>query len=399
MNNTRPSLHVPSIIQFAVSGFGLLAFWGAALIYILAAAIQIFQDSTATDFSLSLLLAVDFAVLGFLVLPSLISSFMRLIRRPLHERTGAAPRIVLFVILFWPLLLLLGSEMIKKGGWVMGFFPIVQVSSVLLVVFWLYTIAGRGLEKGSRQRRWGLLTSGMLGGTFLSIVAELLLGLLLLIGFVALVIMIPGLQDEVNRLASRISTAGSDIDALMRILTPYFTRPAVITVILFSFSVAVPLVEEALKPIGMWFLAKRGLTPAQGFMAGVISGAGFGLMESLFNTASLMGDTWLTVTAMRFGTTLMHMLASGMVGWGLASAWTQRKFIRLAGAYLAAVFLHGLWNGLAIFLSISLLMPGQTPEIIASLGKATLWGLGVLSVAALAILLVINARLRKTLPA
>ena len=131
-------------------------------------------------------------------------------------------------------------------------------------------------------------------------------------------------------------------------------------------------------------------------MAGVISGAGFALVESMFNTASLMGDTWLVVTSMRFGTTLMHMLASGIVGWGLACAWTQRKFLRLAGAYIAAVLLHGVWNGLAIFLSISMIAPGQTPEIIARLGKITFWGLGFLTVIAFVVLLLINARLRRS---
>lgn len=396
MTSTRPSPHIPSIIQFAVSGFGMLTLWGAALVYALVAASQFFQDNTAMEFGLSLLMAVDCVVLGLLVLPSTLVSFIRLINRPIKVKSGSSSRAVLFIILLWPLLLLLGSQMIKTGGWTMGLFPFVQAFSVLLVVFWLYTIAGRGLEKGSCQRKWGLLSSGMLGGTFLSIVFELAGGILLLIGFVVLVIMIPGLQDEVNKLATRISTVGSDIDALMRILTPYFTKPAVITTMLFSFSVAVPLEEEALKPIGMWFLSRKGLSPAQGFMAGVISGAGFGLVESMFNTASLLGDTWLTVTAMRFGTTLMHMLASGIVGWGLACAWTQRKFLRLAGAYLVAVLMHGIWNGLAIFLSISMIAPRQTPEIIAGLGKTALWGLGALTLLAFALLLLINARLRRS---
>jgi len=100
------------------------------------------------------------------------------------------------------------------------------------------------------------------------------------------------------------------------------------------------------------------------------------------------------VSSIRFGTTLMHMLASGLVGWGLASAWTQRKYLRLIGAYLSAVILHGVWNGLAILLAASQISPEQSGNLILSSGKIALWGLGVWTLVAFILLLLINARLR-----
>jgi RsiW-degrading membrane proteinase PrsW (M82 family) len=298
----------------------------------------------------------------------------------------------------WPLTLFLGGKLINAGNWTLVLFPFAQVMAVILIVIWMYLVAGMGLQKMSPQRNWGLLSAGMMGGTMLSMLAEIIGMILIISGFILLVLFIPSLQNEVTRLADQISNIGNDIDELMRILTPYLSQPAVVITLFFLASIAVPLVEEALKPIGLWFLARKSLTPSEGFIGGVISGAGFAIVESLFNSIQLMDDTWLVVSTMRFGTTLMHMLASGLVGWGLASAWTQRKYLRLAGAYLAAVILHGVWNGLAILLAAGQFSQGLSGEMLPGNGKIALWGLGVLTMVAFILLLVINSRLRKNTP-
>ena len=129
-------------------------------------------------------------------------------------------------------------------------------------------------------------------------------------------------------------------------------------------------------------------------MGGVISGAGFAVIESLFNTARLLDSSWIIVSSLRFGTTLMHVLASGLVGWGLASAWSQRKYLRLAGAYLAAVVLHGVWNGLAVLFAISQITQGPSTEFLNTAGKFAIWGLGIWTMAALVVLLWMNSKLR-----
>ncbi len=190
--------------------------------------------------------------------------------------------------------------MINAGNWTLILFPVAQVMAVILIVIWMYLVAGMGLQKMSPQRNWGLLSAGMLGGTLLSMLAEIIGAILLLSGFILLILFIPSLLNEVTRLADQISNIGNDIDALMRILTPYLSRPAVVITLVFSVSIAVPLIEEALKPIGLWFLARRRLTPSEGFIGGVISGAGFALFESLLNSTQLVDDTWLLVSSMRF---------------------------------------------------------------------------------------------------
>jgi hypothetical protein len=41
----------------------------------------------------------------------------------------------------------------------------------------------------------------------------------------------------------------------------------------------------------------------------------------------------------------MHITASGILGWGIASARLKQRYGRLALAYLLAVSIHGIWNG------------------------------------------------------
>ena len=398
MTLTKQKPHILSILQFAFSGLGMLFLWGLVFVNLYSGIVQLLNDGQPSDAVTTFLVAVDFGVLGLISLPSTFYSFMRLIHRPIKTTTGAVSRKWLAILLAWPLILFLGSKMINAGNWTVVLFPVAQVMAVILIVIWMYLVAGMGLQKMSPQRNWGLLSAGMLGGTLLSMVAEVIGAILLLSGFILLILFTPSLLNEVTRLADQISNIGNDIDALMRILTPYLSRPAVVITLVFSVSIAVPLMEEALKPIGLWFLARKSLTPSEGFIGGVISGAGFALFESLLNSTQLVDDSWLIVSSMRFGTTLMHMLASGMVGWGLASAWTQRKYLRLAGAYLAAVILHGVWNGLAILLATSQISPELPVNLIPGGAKIALWGLGVWTLVAFILLLVINSRLRKNIP-
>ncbi len=394
MSLNKPTPHIPSLIQLVVSGSCMLLLWGAALFYGLLGALQISRGTRQAEFGVLFTTAIDIAVLGLLIFPSTFFSFMRLIKRPIGSTTGKTPRGLLALVLLWPFILTLGNSLIKTGGWFLYLFPIAQVSVVLLLVFWLYLVAGMGIERSSPQWNWGMLSAGMLGGTFLSLLVEIIGGILLLAGVIVIVMVNPVLQGEFMQLANRLANVGSDVDALIRILEPFLTRPSVIITIFFSVSIAVPLMEEALKPIGLWFVSRTGLTPAQGFMGGVISGAGFALIESLLNTSRLIDASWIIVSSMRFGTTLIHMLASGLVGWGLASAWSRRKYLRLAGAYLAAVLLHGVWNGFAVFFAVSQISPGHTMEFLAIAGKIAIWGLGAWTVIGLIILLVMNSRLR-----
>jgi hypothetical protein len=56
-----------------------------------------------------------------------------------------------------------------------------------------------------------------------------------------------------------------------------------------------------------------------------------------------------------------------LVGWALASAWSQKRYLRLGTTYAFAILMHGLWNGMAVLSSISSLKGQVNIEIPATL--------------------------------
>jgi hypothetical protein len=111
------------------------------------------------------------------------------------------------------------------------------------------------------------------------------------------------------------------------------------------------MIEEMFKPIGVWLFAGKLKTPVQGFALGVLSGAAYALVESM-TAGSQAGEGWAVVVAARTGTSVIHIATTGLVGWGIASAWLERKYLRLLGLYALAISLHGLWNASSIMIGL-----------------------------------------------
>jgi hypothetical protein len=135
-----------------------------------------------------------------------------------------------------------------------------------------------------------------------------------------------------------------------------------------------------------------------GFGYGVISGAGFGLFENLGNTSG-GGETWALIAAARITTLLLHCFTAGLVGWALASAWSQRRYLRLAVSFIAAILIHGLWNGMSIISAVSSLQGVADISIPASLQRLsgiTTVGVVVLGVLVLVLFIGFNAMLRRS---
>jgi RsiW-degrading membrane proteinase PrsW (M82 family) len=170
--------------------------------------------------------------------------------------------------------------------------------------------------------------------------------------------------------------------------------PAVIFSVIIFGAVIVPLIEELIKPVGVWLLAGRRLTPAEGFAIGALSGAGYALVESLFLGSG--GQEWAFVVLARLGTSAVHILTAGLMGWALVTAWTQSRYIRLAAIYLLAVLIHGLWNGLTIasvFANMSQTLPASAGSF-SQIGSVIPYALASLAGAAFLTILLINRKLK-----
>jgi hypothetical protein len=108
-----------------------------------------------------------------------------------------------------------------------------------------------------------------------------------------------------------------------------------------------PLIEETAKSLGVWLVSGRIRSAAEGFALGALSGAGFGLVESLLVSATPDSD-WAGTLAVRGASSMMHIFTAGLTGWGIASARLNRKAWHALLGYAAAMAIHGLWNAAAV---------------------------------------------------
>jgi hypothetical protein len=185
----------------------------------------------------------------------------------------------------------------------------------------------------------------------IAFVFELLILLVLGVFWIVIISYQPELSQELLDLVGQLQNDNLSPELIESSTTKLITQPGIAASAILYISVLVPLVEEFLKPAVLWFTIGRKFTPQEGFLVGAASGAGYALFENL--TIGAMADAWTLVTVTRIGTAAIHIITSGLVGWGITSAISDRKFGRFVGALLSAVILHGVWNGLNILTALA----------------------------------------------
>lgn len=401
----RSQFNWPSLIQLLLSALTAFVLLGvAALIAVISAAQYFSQGSGSSDPTQSFMIAASLAFAGVLVLPSAWYAWKRFTFPgsepvPQPERRWFALILTLLVLVLVAGALLLGNWVSQNNRLAWLLLPPLNIIATGLPALWLVYIGTRGLLSASPSRRWGVFASGLVLGPGIILILELLV--LIGIGILAKLwtVLDPNIAIQFNSLVFSLQNGAPNQDAILRTLLPFLQHPGVLLVAFAFISLIVPMIEEAFKPIGVWFLAGQKLTPAQGFAYGILSGAGFGLFENLGNT-SAGGETWAILASTRISTLLLHSLSAGLVGWALASAWSQKRYLRLGITYAFAVFLHGLWNGMAVLGSVSSLDGLTNISIPASLVQiGSLSSIGIVALGAFNLVLYIgfNALLRKGL--
>ncbi|MCJ7738550.1 MAG: PrsW family intramembrane metalloprotease [Anaerolineae bacterium] len=226
---------------------------------------------------------------------------------------------------------------------------VLMMSAPALIVL---SLVARWMRCGvSSWREMGTaLTSGGFVGTVSSLIAEGISALAILFVLVLLLSQTSRGVEWLRALQLKIADPAwqSDPDQVLTLLA----SPIVVLLATFVVAVPVPIIEEAFKTIGMGILGRwYRPEPARGFLWGVASGAGFALVENLLNGAVSTGSDWGQVALARLLATIMHCFVSGIVGWGWAKLWAERRPLVLFGCYAAAVAIHSLWNMIAIALA------------------------------------------------
>ena len=298
------------------------------------------------------------------------------------------------MLVVYPLVLFTGIQISKINQLAWWLVPVLQIPAATLPVFWLSGLALRRLSSESQLQRWGVFGLGLTLGPALIMVFELSVILVLFLIFAIRMGSDQSQAIELMLLAQRLQYATPDPGVIFGILHPYILRPSVLMIVFGFIAILVPLIEETIKPIGVWLLAGKDINPAQGFAAGALSGAGYALFENLFITAP--GSQWAAISIGRIGTSTMHILTAGLTGYALAGAWKHGRYLRLGLVFGLSVLLHAFWNGL-ILLSLTSILPTSfgLPVQIAKLGQISAAALMGLYVLVFMGLLFFNRRMRR----
>ncbi len=341
-----------SILQLVFSLFVFLFFLGSA---IFSAQLRVgLLPSMAPELQETMLWAYTAALfmLALLCLPSVISSLSA-------ASGGNPPRwliapmpalnwlpVVLFVLTLLIRLVILPEEP-TPGFLTAG----LTALAVVLPALWFLRL-GTGSQWGKNPKRnSGLLTFSLSFTTYFILILEMVLFFAVVVGVLAALVRDPQMMEALENLLPLLQGANLAPEELVELLTPLLSTPSIFISILLLVALVIPMIEEAFKTLGVWLLKGRGISPAEGFVAGIVSGAGFALVEGLLNSAAMASSAsadWLGFVVGRLGGTLLHIFNGGLLGWAMANAWQGKKPAKVVGTYFLTVLLHGIWNGLAI---------------------------------------------------
>jgi hypothetical protein len=360
------------------------------------------SKSTPAQKSVSLSqLSYFYWILGLLLLfsiGSLISAILSL--------SGHSPKeiivgkrqvlIMLLAMLLWGGLLYVGQNITvwKLPSWLISPLDVLVVAIPILMIL---TLGLYQLTVGSRQRSWALTNVTSFVSTQIMILLEFI------VIIVAIVIAFGWLSKQVDLTPylsifnGKSSIDQSELQSLVNKLSPFVKNSDIYAAVALIFCVFVPLIEELFKPLGVWFLAGKKLTPAQGFAAGLICGATFGLIESISMINMADSGAWLSIAVARVGTGLLHTLSAGLSGWALAKTWQDSHYIRVALTYCGVVLLHGLWNFFAVLMGLSSMPIPIRSNLLTVLMNNSTWVLLGITLCMLLLLLWMNLNLRKQL--
>jgi hypothetical protein len=341
-----------SIFQLVFSLFVFLFFLGSA---IFSAQLRVgLVPAIAPELQETMLWAYTAALfmLALLCLPSVFSSLStasggnppRWLSAPMPALNWLP--VVLFVLTLLIRLIILPEEPTP------GFLPAgLTALAVVLPALWFLRLGARSQWGENCKRNSGLFTFSLSFTTYFILILEMVLFFAVVVGVLAALARNPQMMEVLENLMPLLEGANLAPEELIELLAPLLSTPPIFIGILLLVALLIPMIEEAFKTLGVWLLKGRGISPAEGFVAGMFSGAGFALVEGLLNSATVASSTstdWLGFVVGRLGGTLLHIFNGGLLGWAMANAWQGKKPAKVVGIYFLTVLLHGIWNGLAI---------------------------------------------------
>ena len=342
--------------------------------------------------------AAVFGFEGLLLLAAAYVSVQKVMQKPSADRESS------FTISIWQIAaclvsagsaIVIGSQILKNepANWL--FLPVLTLIAVLLPILVLFGLGNRGILLGPRWRTWNILGISMTLVPVLTLIVEAIAILMLVLIAAIYIASQPDLIAQIQKLSGQIYLLQRNPQALLDLVAPLMLRPGVAVIALLFFSLLIPMMEELIKPLGVWLFSARINSPAQGFALGALCGSAFAMIETL--GVSPQTEDWSGILLTRLGTDILHITTAALMGAGIIYAVRERNYLRLVLIYLVCVFLHGLWNGLSILFTFSTLAElNGKQNFFTDYSKPASIGLVILAGLLLLILILTNWRLRTT---
>jgi hypothetical protein len=388
--------HWPSIIVLVILATGLFFFLGVTLITSIISVINLIEDA---DQPADTMIAAFSAGIEFVIL---LGCAWFVLQKAMGKESAAVP--VKFPFASWQLIVIplvvlvaisIGAAVAFYANNYLSWFilPLATLLVILPPIFLFIGLGANGIEAGPRWRAWGTVGLGLTIGPLLMIVIEVVVLLMALVVFAVFLSLQPEKLQEFQDFLQLLNQQTNE-EVILNMLAPYLSDPRVIAALLGYIALFVPLVEEMLKPLAVWLFAKSIEKPSQGFVLGMLSGGAFAVVESL-NAGAESSEAWPFAVGVRAGTSLLHIVLSGLMGYAIVAAFRERKFARLAGTYFAVVAIHGIWNACAVGAGLS--AAGETlgkPEWLTTFLPASVAGILVLGMGILVVLIASNRKIR-----
>jgi hypothetical protein len=392
--------NLPSVFLLLLSTLGILiGIFTAALTLASAYVFSTTSLSSAEEMSVlsTCILSISISILN---VPTMITSIKKLRRKTVHQSLQPLLQKANYLIILWLLMLAVGYFISQEGSRTFLLAPL-TVAAVIIPVWWLVEFSRRGLPRSTKLREWGTLTIGLTVTPIVIILIELIL-----VVTAAVVVMIglgldPDLSSQLLSLLENINFYQNGIGELEQILYEMMKQPLISAAIFITIGLIVPLVEEIFKPMSTWFLLSRPLEEYEGFSLGLISGGAFAILESVGMVLQIDIQGWLIAITLRGATGVLHIGLSGLVGYGLARSWHQKRLGRGILYIITAAILHGTWNSLALFsvFSSSALSGEPGLETFGINGALSVFFMIIVFIGIIVITLKINSRLQHDLTA
>lgn len=398
MENTNHHHHHHGL---AILTFIICLFAGILLLG-LAGALSIFGLTVLADedYELAaalLALAASMLFAAFLLAPGAYLSYKRMNGAEQTGQQAKRPWLLWAVPgmgILWPLSLAAGNWAASNLEWGWSILPIANLLAAGLPIAVLTAFALNHIRVGPPWRAWSIFGIGMTVGPFLLIITEVMLVALVFVLFLLYVGVTPGMPAAIQQFAEQVQSA-PDEEHLLRLVTPIWTSPLTLLITLLVLAIGMPIVEELLKPIGVWLFADHISSPGEGFALGILSGAGYALFETL-ELSTQAGLNWAGLMIARSGTGLLHILTTGLTSWALVSAWRERRYWRLAGVFTLSVSLHATWNMISVLSAFGIItknLQDSTASLSIMTEASTYYALGIHAGVMLLLLGLANRRL------